>query len=118
METYESEAKTCFLWSFRLKFYMTQRRLYTNHRAVLNKCSILRVRKNPRSGGIPIVGSVDHLVEEAVPVFEKGTRFVELGDLSLVQDHDPVVVEDGVQAMRNGEHGTILELISDCCLNW
>ena len=47
-------------------------------------------------------------IELALPLNQLRGR-VELDDLSLVQHHDPITVHDGVDAMRDGDDGAVLE---------
>lgn len=53
--------------------------------------------------------SIPERPEHTMRVAEERVRAVELHHISLVQHHDPVAVNDGVQAMGDGKHSTVFE---------
>lgn len=59
----------------------------------------------------------NHRIEYRILIFQKFVGGVELSDDALVHDDDPVVVQDGVQPVGDGQHGAALELLADRTLN-
>lgn len=55
--------------------------------------------------------------EHACGAAEERIRTVELHEISLVQHHDAVTVDDRVQAMGDGQHGAVLEADAHQSLN-
>jgi hypothetical protein len=55
--------------------------------------------------------------EEAVLYGEKLMKRAIFRHLTRTHHHNPIVVSDGLQAMGNGEDGTVIELRSYCGLN-
>ena len=56
-----------------------------------------------------VAAHLAHAMEHAIGLADEVERIAELDDLALVQDEDLVVVDDGLQAMCDGE-GSVFDL--------
>lgn len=60
---------------------------------------------------------VKEFPENSFAVLEKPLRRVKLDDVSGIEDHYSVAVNNCVQAMRDGQHGAVIKLASYRVLN-
>ena len=71
------------------------------------------LRKAVKAGGEAGPGLRHHLAEDAAGPGEERVGGVELGHPALVQHEEAVAVDDGVQAVGDGQHRALGELAPD-----
>ena len=54
-----------------------------------------------------VVAHLAHAVEDTIRLVDQVERIAELDNLALVQDEDLVIVDDGLQAMGDGDRGIL-----------
>jgi hypothetical protein len=76
------------------------------------RCSVLR--PDALDNGTKQIRFFYKLVEQTFPLDQLGWG-IEFGDLSVVEHHDAVRIEDGIDAMSNGDDGSVLEYVAAQC---
>jgi hypothetical protein len=76
------------------------------------RCSVLR--PDALNDGAKQIRFPHKLVEQPSPL-DQLRRCIEFGNLAVIKYHDPVGIEDGVDAMSNGDNGSVLEHVAAQC---
>ncbi len=63
-----------------------------------------------------LAGVLQQLVEDARIVLQEVLGRVELHHVAIGEHHDPVRVQDGVEAVRDRQDGAVLEALPNCVL--